>query len=202
MQINELAIAVTKISTATGTPKVVGEMFTGLVRYIEATGWFAACHSSSAVLHMLLKERGIDSVIKIGEVAGYRYIFDHSWVEIDGKIFDAAVAYPDRVKGKRLSGVVYAGIDVDTDLPCSLTYGAGRPGGLDTETQEFAAAPLGVYFQLADRDALLKSLYDGSPRPVELWHRAAMIADQCGIRTSPTALASKYFDVRREQVYI
>lgn len=202
----DIAKAVAEISTATGTAAVVAELFTEVAQHIEATKWLGACHSSSAILHMLLKEKGINSVIKIGEVVGevgqQRFWFDHSWIEINGAIFDAAVAYPDRKEGVRLSGMVYAGIDVDTRQPVSLCYGAGKQGGMYPDAQEIAAVPLGVYFQIADQRAHIDALFAGKPQPVPLWTLAASIAEQCGIRTSSKELATKYFDVHREQVYI
>lgn len=181
-------------------PSAVQEVFTAMVMHIETTEWGGACHSSSAIMHMLLKEKGVDSTIKIGEVFGGGYRFDHSWIEIDGQVFDAAVAYP-QVGGRRLSGPVFAGIDIVSGAPTGLTYGAGKPGGLDVDAQQIANLSLGAYFQFADQHALVEAIGSGEQPPPALWDRAAYIGLDCGVEKKPVELATEHFEVRRIQAY-
>ncbi|WP_271105883.1 hypothetical protein [Pseudomonas tohonis] len=78
------------------------------------------------MLSIMLKEHGIDSEIMIGEVFFDGYCFDHSWVEVHGRIFDAAVAFP-QAGGKKFGEPVFAGVDIETHEPTRLKYGAGLP---------------------------------------------------------------------------
>ena len=50
-----------------------------------------ACHFISSVFHILLNEQGIENDLCIGEVTQGSQFFDHSWIEIDGKVFDIAI---------------------------------------------------------------------------------------------------------------
>jgi hypothetical protein len=43
-------------------------VFGGVLEHIYGTGWGGACHSSSAMLNILLKENGVESEIMIGAV--------------------------------------------------------------------------------------------------------------------------------------
>lgn len=65
--------------------------FLALTAYAEARGWSGACHAISAVLHVLFREVGFASTLHLGEAQIDRIVFDHSWVEIDGAVFDAAI---------------------------------------------------------------------------------------------------------------
>ncbi|WNZ87438.1 hypothetical protein [Pseudomonas sp. P108] len=188
------------ITTEKHIPSVVQEVFTAMVMHIESTGWGGACHSSSAIMHMLLKEKGVDSTIKIGEVGGGGYWFDHSWIEIDNLVFDAAVAYP-QVGGKRLGGPVFAGIDIVSGIETTLTYGIGKKGGLEEEAQQIALLSLGAYFQFADQHALVEAMGNGEQPPPALWDRASYIGTDCGVHRSPAELAREYFEVRRAETY-
>ena len=51
-----------------------------------------ACHASSAILFILLREQGYEAVPCIGEVSKQPIVFDHSWIEINGNIIDAATS--------------------------------------------------------------------------------------------------------------
>jgi len=42
-------------------------------------------------MHILLSESGYNSIVKIGEVRIGNLVFDHSWIELDGKVLDVAI---------------------------------------------------------------------------------------------------------------
>jgi hypothetical protein len=63
-----------------------------VLSFIHATQWQGACHASSAVLVVLLGSQGIPAQPCIGEAKCGAKVFDHSWVEIAGEIYDPAVS--------------------------------------------------------------------------------------------------------------
>lgn len=178
----------------------VQKVFMAVLTHIQETGWVGACHSSSAMLHILLKESGVDSEILIGEVFYPGYRFDHSWVEVNGEILDAAVAFPLR-SGIRFGGPVFLGVDLDTSMPTELQYGVGAPGRLDIDAWEIATQSLGEYFEYADEDAREEAELNAEPAPPELWDRVAEVAIACGLVKSSAALAMAHEGTRRTERY-
>jgi len=58
------------------------------------------CHLISSISHVLLKEMGIENELCIGNLHHYEAgFFTHSWIEIEGKVFDVACSNPHHVKG-------------------------------------------------------------------------------------------------------
>jgi len=49
------------------------------------------CHLVSAILYILLTEKGYEPIIRLGEVQIANFIFNHSWIELDGKVIDIAI---------------------------------------------------------------------------------------------------------------
>ena len=83
-----------------------------------------ACHSITAVAHVLLREQRIDSVPCIGLVlsphAGYLI---HSWLDISGLVYDLAIAFPLAQYEEFSEAPVIAGLHIDTGLHTELLYG-------------------------------------------------------------------------------
>lgn len=90
-----------------------------------------ACHSSSSVLYVLLNEYGFSPRLCIGEVLSEQtnYRFDHSWIEVDSKVFDAAIMLPLTVGYAH--NVVFYGDDIVTMEPIVADYGHEK-GKLDS----------------------------------------------------------------------
>lgn len=189
--------ALSLITAHKGTPSAVQDVYLSLLHYVEDVRLGGACHSTSAILHILLSEKGIQSVIRIGEVYSTEYRFDHSWIEIQGEIFDIAVGYPSE-GGIKLSGPVFDGIDLHTLQPTALAYGCGLEGGLDEDAWLAASRSLGAYFQSADDNAANEPKGE---EHVPFWERAASIARACGIAKTSAELAADYFEVRRVESY-
>ena len=66
------------------------------LKYLAKTeGATGGCHLISAMLHILLSEQGIDNNLLIGEVedSEENIQFSHSWIEINGEIFDPAIMH-------------------------------------------------------------------------------------------------------------
>lgn len=94
--------------------------------------WRGACHMSTAVAHILLVQQGVNSTPCLGDVVTLRGPFDHSWLEIDGAIYDLAIAYPLEEHEDSALPPVIAGRHLPDGTPTELLYGAapatyGRP---------------------------------------------------------------------------
>ena len=94
-----------------------------LMRFMKMKRWAGACHATSAVIYVALSELGYNPFICIGEVksdiAGF---FDHSWIELDGKIIDLACAIT-LMGGRPVSAPVIFDIDTFTGDHYEMKYG-------------------------------------------------------------------------------
>lgn len=83
------------------------------------------CHFYSAAMHILLQEQNICSQLMIGLVKDETFpaSFSHSWLEIDGKVFDIAIMFPHYMEGQP---PVFADIDLDTNEKTLRRYGLGK----------------------------------------------------------------------------
>ena len=101
----------------------IQKAYAATLKYIskneEAAG---GCHFISSMLHILLEEQGIENTVAIGEVQDHEanIIFSHSWVEINGDVFDPAIMHT-------LDGAVhppvYYGVNLSTLEPPNMMYG-------------------------------------------------------------------------------
>ena len=96
-------------------------------RYMEAKQWIGACHAISSALYVALSEIGATPRLCIGEVAGDGFVFDHSWLELDGKIIDLAINRT-LLDGQAASGIIILGQDISTGKPPLLRYGVSETG--------------------------------------------------------------------------
>ena len=106
--------AIDEIVTSNQYPQAVAQTIKNLARFISDRKWYGACHASCAALYVALKELGFSPTLCAGEVDAHAFIFDHSWVELDGRIIDAAIAFP--LQGKPLSNLIVLGVDIFTKL--------------------------------------------------------------------------------------
>lgn len=188
--------AAKRIAEQEGVPNATLEVFLHVLEHISDEDWLGACHSSSTVLYMMLAEHNAESEIVIGDVQAQAGVFEHSWIEIDGAIFDAAVAFP-HPDGYPVGGPVFAGYDLDTGLPTINSYGIGTFEGLSADTKSITYLSIGTYYTWADQKALVESAVEGNLPPEPLWHRATRIAQNMGVSKTSEELASAHFEVRR-----
>lgn len=87
-----------------------------------------ACHLISSIFHILLNEQNINNELCIGEVKTDNQYFDHSWIEINGEVFDIAIMLT--LDGS-VNSPVYAGYDLSTNEKVNRIYGAKSSNGLD-----------------------------------------------------------------------
>lgn len=113
------------------------------MKQIEHNSTVALYHASCAALYVALKELGFTPTLCAGEVDAHSFIFDHSWIELDGKIIDVAIAFP--LQGKPLSNLIILGVDIFTKESSNLVYGTSCGTGLDIDADFATTVPFCSY---------------------------------------------------------
>lgn len=151
-----------------------------ILRYIEKTGWSGACHASSAVVFVLLREQGVGVDLCLGEALLGRTVFNHSWVELDGKVFDVAIVHT--LENEILSAPVVMGRNVETGNPTEVQYGvkSGQPDDPPTAML---------------RETSFVDYLDEFPgHHYGLWGLAVDLAAPLGLQLDAAELRGKYAD--------
>jgi len=157
----------------------IASVFMACLRTIHQLEWQGACHATSAILHIALAEHGVPSELCIGEVgitngAHGSVAFDHSWIELRGRVFDAAISLPLDERFRRPPTAM--GCNLVTQQPTDLLYGLKTglepdPAAATILTMDFAA------FMVMEQD---------------LWRVTADLLLRSGRATSRDALRAKH----------
>ncbi|OBV41061.1 lasso peptide biosynthesis protein [Janthinobacterium psychrotolerans] len=180
-----------RLQTAVAQKEINGaaaEAYRALLLYVWDTNYFGACHSTSAVLFILLSEMGLKPHLCIGEVRFNGPCFDHSWVELDGEIFDVAISLP-LPTGRSAGGPVFASVDLHSGKVSNVRFGISDGVGLDSDALVSLDNTLNAYAEVQ------RSL--PSDRP-DIWVLTLDIAQKLGLRCTVQDLIAKYGTVRRE----
>lgn len=132
------------IILTSGYDDKVSKLICGLYRYMREKIWTGACHATCSILYVGLSELGYSPTICIGEAADvHRPRFDHSWIKLDGKILDLAIAIP--LWGhEQFAGPVVFDVDLYKGTKHELIYGV--PGGsLDAAARVAIDTPFSEY---------------------------------------------------------
>ncbi|HEI9844111.1 TPA: acetyltransferase [Morganella morganii] len=164
-------------------------VYNNIIQLIVQFERYGACHDTSAMLYVLAKEIGFNAEIFIGEVysADHGKYFDHSWVSIDGFIYDPAIGYPlpESEGGKYVCGPVYASIDITAKSAPSVVYASNSPVGLGEPAITVSTQTLAEY------DDSTKS---------QIWSLSSHFAYYIGISVSENELERKYGGIYRTVV--
>ena len=125
--------------------------FSLLFQFIDEQGWSGACHPSVAVLFAICKKLGIQATPCIGEAGINGAAFDHSWLLINGKVFDVAIVWP--LNESFATGPIFNGIDLYEQREAEIDYGAFFRG-LDNEAKTIFAKDIYTYIIEAPNDLL------------------------------------------------
>ena len=110
--------------------------------FIKYNDYRGGCHLISAVIYILLKEEGYsDLVVKTGVVYIAECLFDHSWVEYQGKKIDITVINTLQ-KVIKLPPVFLDKL-IGAVKPLNYKYGVNRD--LDAEAKKIVSKSLGQY---------------------------------------------------------
>lgn len=135
--------SITQIIAENQYPDVLAKTLNNLLEYIQINKWQGACHASCAALYVALNELGFSPILCAGEADADDFIFDHSWIELDGKIIDVAIAFP--LTNVQTSNVVLFGKDIFTKAPSRIVYGTSRGRGLDADANIATTIPFTMY---------------------------------------------------------
>ncbi len=118
--------------------------FWALVAFQERQRWRGACHSDTAVLYVLGRELGLAHITPIiGEASHGSFPFDHSWLDVNGHVWDAAAYRPlPNAPPLPVHGPIVAGRDVSSGEYTPITYGSS----LRNHYRPAAQALLGMSF--------------------------------------------------------
>ncbi|MFJ2485056.1 lasso peptide biosynthesis protein [Pseudomonas sp. NPDC087639] len=159
------------------------QAYAALLNFVRQNDWTGACHDSSASLYMILSEMGFAPKLVTGEVKAEAGIFDHSWVEVDGKVFDVAVGFPGE-DGHHVGPSVFASLNLDTGEPTELKFGVRSPNGLDPIGQFVASSNLEQYSA-------------AQPEGMTIWDLTPHIGAECGVKMRKADLRRKYGKLTR-----
>lgn len=185
---DRLEQAVLDIAAARQLSNAVTLPYRVLLRYMWECEYRGACHSTSAVLFVLLSELGLAPKLCIGEVGAGGPYFDHSWVELDGEIFDVAVSLPE-LDGREVGGPVFASVDLYTGTTTDLDFAFANGEGLAEN------ALVALNFTLERYAEAQSGEPDAGP---DIWRRIVHLAPQVGLMCTASNLIAKYGEVMRE----
>lgn len=104
----------------------ISDVLCNLDEYMKRKQWWGACHASCSALYVAISELGYSPKLCIGEMLGQGLYFDHSWIELDGKIIDIAISMT-LLGGAPVSEPIVFGKNVYTGQEPMIEYGvAGR----------------------------------------------------------------------------
>jgi len=124
----------------------ITEVLCNLLGYMKSKQWIGACHATSAVLFVSLSELGYHPSLCIGEVKypAQDFLFDHSWIVLDGKIIDLAVSMT-LMGGMPLSEPIVFDLNIKNKCKYNCIYGVSYGNGLDADAKWVLSMPLVDY---------------------------------------------------------
>ncbi len=159
-------------------PDKIHDTFFVVSDYLKVEPIHGACHLISGIFYILLKEQDIECELCIGEVQAKFGLFDHSWIQINGDIYDIAIQaqldYKDR-------DPIFAGIDLGTGKKTDSKYGIDGKG-LDAIANMVLNMPFVEYMDNA---------------PVNVWDITRKLLKKLNITKSAEELRKKYKDTER-----
>ena len=178
MNTKELQLMANKLFPDSPDTYKLKKTFFAILNFIHKNDWTGACHATSSILYVLLKEQGLDVSLYVGEVKRGTIIFDHSWVELNNKPMDAAISST-LIDGISFSPVLN-GFDLESGKPTEMEYGYISGLGFDQEIAPYINHPLGVYMD------------DFPGHPSGLWGLAKEIGKEIDLRLNTTKINNKY----------
>ena len=130
--------------------------FKEVQKFMVRKGWYGACHATTAVLYAICKVLDIEANPCIGEVF-YKAYFDHSWLEINGAIFDLAITMP--FVDDYATGPIFNSIDLTTGEKATLDYGV-KYQGLDTQAKYAFSMSIYKYLRNSPEVNLIELVID------------------------------------------
>ena len=163
--------------------KMTIQIFSQLLKWVYLNEYRGGCHLISAVMYILLKEAGIESLLCLGEVKTGEQFFDHSWVEINNKIYDVTLVMP--LVGGITHPPVFASKDLSTNSTSTLGYGVTSGEGLDEISKFILSVDLGTY-SINEDDKLFKM--------------TKQLSQEVGMKINVAKIRNKYSNIKRKLI--
>ncbi|MCL2072096.1 MAG: hypothetical protein FWH07_07690 [Oscillospiraceae bacterium] len=117
--------SVFEIAAKEGLDVQIPQIFYTLLRFISETNWNGACHGTSAVLYVIYSELGYKPRLCTGMVNAGIWSCGHSWIEMEGEIYDVSCYFPNSGSPRRMP--VFHGKQLDTMANSEVLYGVSMP---------------------------------------------------------------------------
>jgi len=102
--------------------ELIKSIFFSMIEAINGMNWRGACHQVSATLYILFKEIELNAELCSGGVVVPNFgAFPHTWIEIDGKVYDATIWNQGAKEIQRAP--IIASRHIDTAHETNLLYG-------------------------------------------------------------------------------
>lgn len=134
-----------------GYEPLAADFICNLFHYMNEKQWSGACHATCSILFVGFSELGYSPQIYIGEAAILtRPRFDHSWITINNKVIDLAVAMP--LPGHTpISSPIIFDINIGTKQKHEMIYGV-KGGKLDYQANFAFNTPFVDYMDMYPND--------------------------------------------------
>ena len=149
-------ISIDEINVGFNNEETFKACFKDVERFVVQKRWGGACHATTAVLYAICKVLGIKSTPCIGEVLN-KVFFDHSWLEINGQVFDLAIAMP--LEDVFETGPIYADYDLKTGEKTGVIYGV-KHKGLGEQASSIYSQSIYNYLKNCPNPNLIKLVVD------------------------------------------
>ncbi|WP_339236876.1 SEC-C metal-binding domain-containing protein [Oceanobacillus sp. FSL W7-1281] len=147
--------------------------------YLKENPIYGACHLISGIFYVLLKEQEIECELCIGEVKASFGVFDHSWIQIDERVYDIAIQIQLDEKER---DPIFAGIDLGIGEKTKSLYGINNGSGLDFTANKVMNMSFVEYM-------------DGFPQ--DAWNITRKLLQKVNIVISIDELREKYKNTKR-----
>ena len=183
------------VASEAGLDARIAKIFNATLEFLGQTNWLGACHGVSAILYVIFSELGFEPKLCTGITETEIWATGHSWIEMNGKVYDATCYFSAEGTPKRPP--VFHGIELDTMKSTETAYG-------------IAVSPSKADDVQAVLDATVPGILNGEfelMRGAHLWHVLDNICMLAGIGSvlnvigngiDANALIEKYKDTRWE----
>ena len=165
----------------------ISNTYTIIMNWLHDNNFQGACHNISAAMYILLKEKNIDAILCIGEINNdnMNIRLDHSWIEINDKIYDVTIFMP------LPSGVpfppVFFSKNLDTNQITDFRYRGTKETDLDFAARTVYNFNLEQYAEYQQNELEV----------IRLWNLTKNLGELIGINLNIDMLKSKYGKTKR-----
>lgn len=175
--------------------EVLVNTFFAVFNHSIVKGWTGSCHAVSSILHILLKEQGINSKLNIGFVKADKipFPFCHSWITVNNLIYDIGLYRSNSLSPFtpyiEVSAPIFKSVNVESGEKTPISFGVST-SRMDFNYQLLTTNSLGEYM-------------DGWPAHKDgLWGEIVEVAARIGINANKFSLTEKYYEEQFQESHI